>query len=804
MIGADLLFKIKADGSQATAEIKRLNATVSKELRDIDRAASGLKGNMGGLSGAMSMLLNPAALVAGAGLAVGAAFVTMGKQAFDAAAELHDLSQQTGFQVETLSALKNAADTSGSSIQGMSAALGIFQKNMISAANGNEKMSDTFKALKIDTADNELALRQAFAALMKLEPGALQTATAMQLFGRSGKDVLGVLKEMDGDLDGAIDKFDKMGVLIKTETAAAADRFGDEMLVLGKQIGAMAMRIGEFVIPTLRALVAVLRAVGDAAIWASEMMGGSFVDNALNAIKNSSPTMALMYVTANVNRVMDKALGKSKESAPSMGGGGGGGGKAAKDTAAQDAHKALLDSIKNTEEKALSWIEYYTLQTEKEYARREINIATHTENLKDQAKKKLDVVWAALDDEQNALETSGQKQAEILQRKTEILLEKDRAWREYDKETFKLEQDRNKEIENLRKDRIDLLQKIEDAEEDIYQRRIKREDEALQREQKINNDLATAREREVFQEIDAQRRRLVVAATAGLARVKIIAERARLDLDEEDARHNSLMNELNGMESSLRAIATTEAQKLAIEQQFNALREQEKQRHEDANRSIGTGADEDTRAGMFPGGMSPFGTEGMNEFIKSGDIMKGALADLKAIGMDAFSSLAQGMGAMINAWAQGAELGPNAMRKLVSSVLAGVAAQAAVQAIMFTAYGLAALTPWGAAIYGPALPWFKAAALMAAVAGVAAVAGRAIAPSTAASPVASNAAGGGKTTENKIVPIDKNRTGSEGNFHLTIDVRPTDAFIIDTATKNIQQNGKLRLAISNDGQVATP
>src|SRR6185436_20527513 len=97
------------------------------------------------------------------------------------------------------------------------------------------------------------------------------------------------------------------------------------------------------------------------------------------------------------------------------------------------------------------------------------------------------------------------------------------------------------------------------------------------------------------------------------------------------------------------------------------------------------------------------------------------------IGHQAFEQLAQGMGNLVQQWVLMGSAGPNAMRKLVASVLAGVAAQAAVLAIMELAYGIAALTPWGAATYGPAAFHFKSAALFGSVAVATALAGRAIA-----------------------------------------------------------------------------
>ncbi len=102
-----------------------------------------------------------------------------------------------------------------------------------------------------------------------------------------------------------------------------------------------------------------------------------------------------------------------------------------------------------------------------------------------------------------------------------------------------------------------------------------------------------------------------------------------------------------------------------------------------------------------------------------------ALGEVKAIGQEAFGQLAQGAGQMLSNWILLGDAGPQALRKMTAQILASLSAQAAVEAIMETARGLAALA-------NPLLAWtapghFAAAAVFASVAGVAAIAGRGLA-----------------------------------------------------------------------------
>jgi hypothetical protein len=81
-----------------------------------------------------------------------------------------------------------------------------------------------------------------------------------------------------------------------------------------------------------------------------------------------------------------------------------------------------------------------------------------------------------------------------------------------------------------------------------------------------------------------------------------------------------------------------------------------------------------------------------------------------------------------------------ALKKATAQVLAQLAAEAAIRALWHTAMGIAALTPWGAAAYGPAAAQFKAAAMFGAIAVMAGAAAMAL-QKAAAAPTGAERAG---------------------------------------------------------------
>lgn len=727
--GLSLLFKIRADGDQARKEISSLSTTVSKELRQIETSSKGATSGLGGLGSGISSLISPANLLAGAGIAAGAAVFALGKQALDAAGQLFDLSQKTNFAVETLSALKNAGETSGTGIESLSAALGIFDKNIDKAASGNKELEATFQRLNISTTDNEQALRDAFRALSQMDEGAQQTATAMELFGRSGKDVLGVIKETNGDLDKAIAKYREMGTLISTETARSADELGDSITALGQSVGALALNLVTALGPALKAVIGALGllvTVAQAAAWALKQL---FAVN----IHDARPLIAKINETAERARVLSNApsagamrmlpggalgmnsLRRPEEDTsgrdysggaaqtfrmPSGGGGGGGrsggGGRAARPEKGPDDFGA--DLLRNLKEQITS-------------------LAT-TED----AMGKVAAQVVNLERLHGTLGTA------------------------------------------IHGEVIEAAQRLQQLQQEIKLRNetkafITRQDEAVR--QLIEGDKSEFEKvGELIESYKAQGRELRDHITLRLQLNALLLDSGRLMTDL------SLIN----AEAAL------------------------------------PGGGEGTAEGGIGAAIEAMmgGAEAPAIPAPNFDAWKAAVADVKDMTVNAFGSMADAMGAAIQAWVLYGAEGGQSIKKVMASILAALAAEAAVKAIFQLAEGFAKLAGF---MPGPAALHFKAAAMYGAIAVTAGVAGRALAGNSFAT--GGGASGGGAggssgqaaTQANKPTPIDTNRTA--GEQRIIVDIRTNDAYIIDVATKNIRQNGKLRTVLSNETLAST-
>jgi tape measure domain-containing protein len=150
--------------------------------------------------------------------------------------------------------------------------------------------------------------------------------------------------------------------------------------------------------------------------------------------------------------------------------------------------------------------------------------------------------------------------------------------------------------------------------------------------------------------------------------------------------------------------------KLALEGEAAGLRR--RQRERDAKGRPVTSGEQESNAAQLHKGV--------------GDLT-GATQRLKQLGEETLGQFASGLGTIAQNWVlMGSEADMSA-KKVVATVLASASAQAATMAIMETAYGIAALTPWGALQYGPAALHFKSAALFGIVAVGAGLIGRGVA-----------------------------------------------------------------------------
>lgn len=222
-------------------------------------AASGEVAGAAGSVGGLAAAAGPAAIAIGAVTAaayvavkgVGFLWETLNKTT-DAADNLRDTAQSVGVNLEWLDGMGKAAKLSGSDL-GMVAEMAKFlSKNVAQAAAGNKEAQATFKALGIDIRDagghvkkTEDLMMEAIDAVGGLEDGALKTAAALKLFGRSGNEALSFINEGSGKINDYIATLRKLGGVTTEEQAKASDAWNDARTALGAAWDAIQIKLSE-------------------------------------------------------------------------------------------------------------------------------------------------------------------------------------------------------------------------------------------------------------------------------------------------------------------------------------------------------------------------------------------------------------------------------------------------------------------------------------------------------------------------------------------------------------------------------
>ncbi|MDQ3039516.1 MAG: hypothetical protein M3R16_06950, partial [Pseudomonadota bacterium] len=248
-----------------------------KRMREIERSAERLGRGIGSsLKAAGTQFLK----FAGVTLTVGAAISTL-KGAIDNADAMRDLSIRTGLATESLSALAYAAKQTGTDVDGLATGLKFLAKNATAALNPKSKQSGLFEALGVTKdalTDLDKLIPQVADAFARMADGPQKTAVALQLFGKSGADLIEFFNQGSDGLDAFADRARELGIIIGTDTANAADEFNDKLADLKAAGQGLALQIASELLPQLSAMVdwavAFVSEGGDAEAMAQQLSSG--------------------------------------------------------------------------------------------------------------------------------------------------------------------------------------------------------------------------------------------------------------------------------------------------------------------------------------------------------------------------------------------------------------------------------------------------------------------------------------------------------------------------------------------------
>ncbi len=196
----------------------------------------------------------------GLGAAILAPMGLAAKVMADMGSELVDMSQRTGVSVEALSALGFAAGQSGSDLATVETGIKKMQKGLTAAALGSESANEALGLLNLTLKDlDDLSPDEQFKLiadrLSKVEDPTVRAALAMEMFGRSGTALLPLFAGGAAGIAELEAQAKKLGLVMSTEDAQAAESFGDQIDALQMVLKKAVATIGSALVPVLSDVV---------------------------------------------------------------------------------------------------------------------------------------------------------------------------------------------------------------------------------------------------------------------------------------------------------------------------------------------------------------------------------------------------------------------------------------------------------------------------------------------------------------------------------------------------------------------
>lgn len=210
------------------------------------------------------------AAMLGASAAVGGSILAVGKSTADYAGDMYDMARGAGIGIEAFQKLAYAGRMSGVETEKLSASLVKFDRMVAEAAGGNKTYMQTFEDLGIKIKDSTGKLRQPneiFEDVADIfhntEDGIGKTALAVELFGKSGADLIPMLNDGKDGLKAFYAEAERLGLVLSDEAIAKGDAFSDQLEQIGLQIKGAKLQLGTALIPALSAAAKKISAVID-------------------------------------------------------------------------------------------------------------------------------------------------------------------------------------------------------------------------------------------------------------------------------------------------------------------------------------------------------------------------------------------------------------------------------------------------------------------------------------------------------------------------------------------------------------
>lgn len=235
----ELFIALSANTTALTKDLKRSTRITQKSAKDMERAFK--------IVGAALIALGSAAAI-GLGVLI--------KKSIDTADQMNKMAQSVGLSTESLSGLAFAAELSDVNLEELGARLTNLNRRAKEAERGVISYRLSFDALGIELTDAQGKLRGTEDLLLdiadsfsKMEDGTRKSAIATDIFSNAGVKLIPFLNQGREGIKALTDEAERMGLVIDTKTAIAAEEFNDNLTRLGKTLTGLGNIVAATLLP---------------------------------------------------------------------------------------------------------------------------------------------------------------------------------------------------------------------------------------------------------------------------------------------------------------------------------------------------------------------------------------------------------------------------------------------------------------------------------------------------------------------------------------------------------------------------
>lgn len=225
--------------------------------------------------------------------------------------EIGKQSQKLNMSTEGYQKWSTMLEMAGTSIDVMSMGMKTFTGILDDASNGNADALLTLQKLGLGYEDFaglsvEDSLKKVVEQFQRMEQGAEKTQLAVDLFGRSGQELLPLLNQEVGSIDELFKSYEELGLILSDDVIRASEDLDDQLSLLKKSFKVAAVNIGTIFMPAISRVITGLLDLARGSAGAGETLKTGIID-AINAVIDYLPKIgefAAMIIPLIVDTVV--------------------------------------------------------------------------------------------------------------------------------------------------------------------------------------------------------------------------------------------------------------------------------------------------------------------------------------------------------------------------------------------------------------------------------------------------------------------------------------------------------------------